>query len=71
MNIEEFENEIEKILDKNHEQKMRWMQSFVKAQKDGKKNLADLCWKEVECLEAKDKGVYQVAELVEKMLNDK
>lgn len=71
MNIEEFENEIEKILDKNHEQKMHWTKLFVKAHKEGKENLANLYWKEVECLEAKDKGVYQVAELVEKMLNTK
>lgn len=69
MNIEEFENEIEKILDKNHEQKMHWIKLFVKAHREGKKNLANLYWKEVECLEAKDEGVYQVAELVEKMLS--
>lgn len=71
MNIEEFENEIEKILDKNHEQKMHWVKLFVKAHREEKENLANLYWKEVECLEARDKGVYQVAELVEKMLNTK
>lgn len=71
MNIEEFENEIEKILDKNDEQQMHWMELFVKAHKGGKENLANSCWKEVEYLEAKNKGVYQVVELVEKMLNTK
>lgn len=39
MNIEEFENEIEKILDKNHEQKMHWIKLFVKAHREGKRIL--------------------------------
>ena len=50
---------------------MHWTKLYVKAHKEGKENLANLYWKEVECLEAKNKGVYQVAELVEKMLNNK
>lgn len=66
MNIE---NEIEKILDKNNEQRMRWMELFVKAHREGKENLANLCWKQVELLKAKEDGIYQVAELVEKMLS--
>lgn len=69
MNIDELENEIEKILDKNNEQRMHWMELFVKAHKEGKENLANLCWKQVELLKAKDNGIYQVAELVEKMLS--
>lgn len=67
MNIDEFENEIEKILDKNNEQRMHWMELFVKAHKEEKESLANLCWKQVELLKAKDDGIYQVAELVEKM----
>ena len=69
MNIDELENEIEKILDKNNEQRMRWMELFVKAHKNGKESLKNLCWKEVELSKAKDDGVYQVVELVEKMLS--
>lgn len=71
MNIEEFENEIEKILDENHEQKMRWMELYIKAHKDGNKALADTFWKEVEYSEARDKGVFQAVKVIEKMLNSK
>lgn len=69
MNIDELENEIEKILDKDNEQIMHWMELFVKVHKEGKENLANLCWRQVELLKAKDNGIYQVAELVEKMLS--
>lgn len=71
MNIEEFENEIEKILDENHERQMHWMKLFAKAHNEGNDNIASLCMKEVKLLEARDKGVYQVEELVRKMLNNK